>query len=543
MWRNLEVMGRVERSIRNNLLGCGFRTSRRLFGLLSVVMMGFVIGCGRQDGIGDFKFMGYIKAKSSEEIKNSPWGIQFGTTDPALLDRAAQIGIKWTRLSASWPSIEKEKGKYDWSSTDMLYSGSLKRGITPFVCINRGNELYSKPVASADRPPELYGAGAPPPTSSNQAMKAWLAFVKALVERYHDQIKYWEIWNEPNHSGYWRPKPDAKAYGRLLKETAKLIKQIDPGAVIIGGATAGIATGIDIQFIEGFLSMDTAQLIDIISFHRYSEYPETRIYEVVELWDLMNTYNPKLKLWQGECGYPSHSSTTGSRLQSPWGLNIQAKWLLRQSLTDYYFCRVELSNYFYLVSRGNRQAKQERPTLSAVDSILGFPERGGARVRGVGVNEKCILTNPDHQPKPAYFAYQNICALIDKRYELIKTKANVKVIDQGVFYGLEYGDDVFPSVPLVASFKSREGSFLLAYWLPWSMQEDLARLAKIDLTVEDVLFEEPVLVDLLTGKVYKITVMSQEGSTVALSGLPLADYPFAVVEKNEIEIIQKRLFD
>jgi hypothetical protein len=44
-----------------------------------------------------------------------------------------------------------------------------------------------------------------------------------MVSRYKDEVKYWELWNEPG-IGYWQPQTKnkeelvakARAYGRLL---------------------------------------------------------------------------------------------------------------------------------------------------------------------------------------------------------------------------------------------------------------------------------------------------------------------------------------
>ena len=160
---------------------------------------------------------------------------------------------------------------------------------------------------------------------------------------------------------------------------------------------------------------------------------------------------------------------------------IQAKWLLRQSFTDVFFCRTTLSNYFKLVHPGGRGDKPKRSFMTSIDSVLGFPARGGSRVKSVGVNEKCVLENPDLTPKPAYFAYQNLCAVFDGRYARAEVTSKVTVEDPGVFFGIGEDDDAFPSKPLVASFKTKDNHYLLAYWLPWHAQE-IIREATISLT-------------------------------------------------------------
>ncbi len=494
-----------------------------------------IAGCTieKQDKKGEEGLLGHLKSKNSIDITGSYWGIQASTLEDTLLDKAAEIGVKWTRLGASWPSIEKEKGIYDWSETDIAFNKIYEKGITPFVTLGRGNELYTE-LTTYDDPKlaEIYGYRPAPPTRNPEALEAWLNFVRATVGRYKDKIKYWEIWNEPNHRNYWGAPPDGKDYGKLLKITALLIREIDPDAIIIGGSMAGINPG----FTEDFLSVGTADLIDIISYHNYGAIPEDRIYRAVELWKVIDRYNPDIQLWQGECGYPSHSSTRDYRGLSPWGMNIQSKWLLRQAFTDVFFCKATLSNYFKLVHLGGRGETRERTMLSAVDSLLGFPERGGSRVRTWGVNEKCLLSNPDLVPKPAYFSYQNLCAVLDDRYIIREVDHALTVLDPGMFYGIGPEDDAFPSVPLVAGFVSADGDHLIAYWLPWHPQEYTPDPATINLELKDCLFKNPVRIDLLSGKVYKIDNMAINNGKTLFQDLPLSDYPFLIAEREEVDL-------
>ena len=480
-------------------------------------------------------YLGTLKSKNSREIRGSYWGIQASTLEDSLLDKAADIGVKWTRLGASWPSIEKEKGKYDWSETDIAFSKIVDKGITPFVILGSGNKLYTELTTYEDpRLAEIYGYRPAPPTQNPVALEAWLRYVRATVERYKDKIKYWEIWNEPNHRNYWGAPPDGKDYGKLLNLTASLIKEIDPEAIIIGGSMAGINPG----FTEDFLSAGNAELVDIISYHNYGAIPEKRIYQAMELWKVIERYNPDIQLWQGECGYPSHSSTRDYRGISPWGLNIQSKWLLRQAFTDVYYCKATLSNYFKLVHTGGRGETKERTMLSAIDSILGFPERDGSRVRTWGVNEKCLLSNPDLVPKPAYFAFQNLCAVMDDRYRIKAVDHTLEVLDQGMFYGIGPEDDAFPSVPLVAGFITTAGSHLVAYWLPWHPQEYTPEPARIKLALSDFRFDNPVRIDLLSGKVYQIENLEKVNGKMIFQDLPLTDYPFLIAERDEIDLDQ-----
>ena len=363
-------------------------------------------------------------------------------------------------------------------------------------------------------------------------MEAYLKYVAATVERYKDKIDYWEVWNEPNHRNYWGSAPDGREYGRLLVQTAELIRKTDPGCKIIGGSMAGI----DPKFTDDFLSVGSDKIIDIISYHNYGAVPEERVYPAIELWDVINKYNPDIELWQGECGYPSHSSTRDFRGRAPWGLNIQAKWLLRQSFVDVYYCKATLSNYFKLVHTSGKGESKERTNLRPIDKIFGYPERGGSRVRTWGVNEKCLLTNPAFEPKPAFYAYQNLCAIWQSGYKPNAMGYNVEIVDEGVFYGISE-DDAFPSVPLVATFTDNDGNNLAAWWLPWNAQENLAELATVNITFKNLNFTHPVMVDLLSGNVYDVSDnFTNQNNDCVIKNIGLADYPLLLVEKASIKI-------
>jgi len=511
---------------------------------LSVLLVGFlIISCTSNNEKDNNQLipqplLGKIVPKKSSEITSSPFGIQAGTAfsiqdgtmDDSLLLKAAQIGVKWTRLIAGWESIEKEKGVYNWEETDEAIEAVINYGITPFVTITNGNRLYSG-TGTYDDPKlaAIYGESPAPPVGSQAETDAWLRFVEAVIERYKGKITYWEIWNEPNHRKYWGAPPNAEDYGRLVLVTAEKIRSIQQDAIIIAGSTADI----DLDYNDTFLNQCDPENLDIISFHQYDPLPEKRAFMIDVFLEAMYKHNPNFEIWQGECGFPSSSRTTGYRGRSPWGLNIQAKWLLRQSIVDTYYCRATLSNYFLLAHNGTMTPDLNRPEMSGMESIFGFPERAGSRVHFDGVNEKSLLFRTDYKPKPAYYAYQNLCAVWARDYKAHELEYRVNILDQGIFYGIGEYEDAFPSVPLVATYSDEKGNNLLAWWLPWNMQEYLPQLAKVSISLEGINFTDPVMLDPLSGEVYEIQIKNNDKGCV-LDEVVLADYPFIVVERETI---------
>ncbi len=485
--------------------------------------------------------LGYVVPHRSADIADSPWGVQAGDNERVtLFNRAGEIGVKWTRFLAAWPAIEREKDRYDFSSLDEPVNAARANGITPFVCLSNGNKLYSGTIPNPDPDWRLiYGVKPAPPVLDGTAMEAWLRYVDAAVAHAKERVTHWEIWNEPNHYAYWGAPPDAAAYGKLVRLTAARIRRAQPEAVIIAGALAGL----DPKFIAGFLAEDTDHAVNVVSFHNYAALPEARIYFADETWAALRAHNSKLALWQGECGYPSASSTKDFRGVSPWGETVQAKWLLRQAFVDTFFMRCSLSNFFKLYDGGNRADRQQRPELKSVDHLLGYPaEATGRRVRGNGVNEKCLLANPGLKPKPAFYAYQNLCAVFDGRYLPVDFdgRTAVRVLSPGQFNGIGESDDAYPSIPLVAAYRAKDGAALVAYWLPWQPQEYTPRPARIELRGAGLSFEEPVIVNPLDGSVRTLQPPRVEAGAVIFSDLPLFDFPLVIVERGEIKFSTTR---
>jgi len=472
--------------------------------------------------------LGHIQPRSSDQITGSYWGIQAGAYDEETLSMARAIGVKWTRVLFGWGGLESEQGDFDWSRSDESIDALLRFGITPFVTLTNGNEMYTG-IGRYDDPrlAAIYG-DSPAPPLDDETRAAWLVFVEKAIERYKDRIRYWEVWNEPNHRKYWGAPPNGEDYGKLVKVSVRKIRELYPEAIIIAGSTAAISP----RFCDEFLAHCEPELIDIVSFHNYGSRPENRAYEMAEFKEILDKHNPNFEIWQGECGIASQSRTTGYRGMGPWGHNIQAKWLLRQSFVDTWFCQTTLSNYFKLFDDKTPTPEPTKRKLTDLDKRFGAPERNGSRMHAGGINQKCILDAVTGEPKPAYYAYQNLCAAMDSRYRRIDPKYRFRVTETGHFYGIGEYEDAFPSVPLLASYGSEKSAFL-AYWLPWFPQENVEKYATVSLDV-DTSFAEPVLVDLLTGKVYEVEEYKSTPDGTSFGNLPLADYPMALAERSEI---------
>ncbi len=150
------------------------------------------------------------------------------TLGAADFDRMAQARVGIVRFPLYW-AVDG----YDWSAPDGLVREAAARGIRalPFV-------VGATPRDAAER-------------------ERWRAFVGAAVDRYGPDgefwpanpelprlpIRDWQIWNEQNSPSNWEPRPNVRAYARVLGAAHAAITRRDPGARVIVGGMFGTPFG------------------------------------------------------------------------------------------------------------------------------------------------------------------------------------------------------------------------------------------------------------------------------------------------------------
>src|SRR5690606_12050702 len=97
-------------------------------------------------------------------------------------------------------------------------------------------------------------------------------------------------------------------------------------------------------------------------------------------------------------------------------------------------------------------------------------------------------------------------------------------------------DDAFPSVPPLAAFVDDNGNHLLAWWLRGNAQGNPLEAAPAHSMVKDLEFQDPVLVDLLTGDISDARqYLSTQSEGSQCKGVHLTDYPLIIAERNTID--------
>jgi xylan 1,4-beta-xylosidase len=181
---------------------------------------------------------------------------------------ADELSFRYIRFHAIFHddlgTVQMHDGKisYDWTEIDQLYDSLLARHIKPFV------ELGFTPKALATSSNSIFYYHA---NTSHPNPAKWrdlvAAFARHLEQRYGSaEVRSWyfEVWNEPNLSGFLQDGNQAD-YFHLYRLTARTLKSVDSRLRVGGPATAGAA------WIPEFLAYvkNTGTPIDFVTTHTY----------------------------------------------------------------------------------------------------------------------------------------------------------------------------------------------------------------------------------------------------------------------------------
>jgi hypothetical protein len=296
----------------------------------------------------------------------SPFGINThhrpGTEE---IESFALAGAQWMRMHyAPWAFVEKERGVYTFPPEyDRFVDAWHEADIQILHILCYGNPLYS---GSEDVMVAPVG---------EEQVRAYADYVRAAVSHYQRWTKHWEIWNEPNGGGFWKPKPDPRAYFELLKAGYEAAKEADPTCFVIGGATSHA----DCVFLGRLFELGGADYMDAVSIHPYRPRFEASCGStgyLDELWavrELVNRYRTGLPVWITEMGWPT-TAWQGSGSVTP---ELQAAYLVRM----------------YALS-----------LAAGIERVFWYHYRDG--------NQFGLLQWDDFAPKPSYHAYRTMTRVL-----------------------------------------------------------------------------------------------------------------------------------
>lgn len=438
----------------------------------------------------DLPRLGTLKFRSAGEITASSWSIGGETLDRDFgvyehyKSYLGPLGAKAIRLQAGWAKCERKRGVYSWGWLDAIVEDALRQGVQPWLQFSYGNTVYPGGGGTG------LGGGFP---SSAEALAAWDRWVRALVERYGDRVREWEVWNEPdlNHSS----TATSTAYVALYLRTATIVRELQPKARLYA---LGLASDLGYagRFLAGMKERGKLDLIDAITVHTYPRNPDVTE-NIDRLRALIARTGQRIEVRQGETGAPSAYQKGFALKEIRWTETMQAKWNLRRMLAHH--AKGVPFNLFTLCDLHYRGA--------------------GGRLE---MNYKGLLaTNPDQsvaRSKPAYHAARGVFSIFDATLKPItdyshKTTALRRLALDG--------------------YARQDGTRVTAYWFSDAPPDDGCAATAIDVTLPAGRFTDPVLIDLRTALVYAVPNdrRAKTSTGVTFRGIPAYDSPMLLAER------------
>ncbi|MGE0028576.1 MAG: hypothetical protein AB7O78_13295 [Thermoleophilia bacterium] len=257
---------------------------------------------------------------------------------PERITMVADTGVTTTRVDVFWGDVAPTRPAdptnpadpaYDFSRYDLIFQSLAKEGITPIV------STYHTPAWASGGAVEPVGGRintlAPDPQDYG-------AFMTALATRYSGsftapggetlpRIAHFEIWNEPNLSGFLRPpgwddpslsieqltQARLETYAAMDEAGYAGVKQGDPEATVIAGVggprSSTSRTGVGaVEWLRGLA--DEKIPLDAYSQHVYPAAPPLEETTVVPSWSTigrfltdLDAFRPGLDLYITEAGY------------------------------------------------------------------------------------------------------------------------------------------------------------------------------------------------------------------------------------------------
>jgi polysaccharide biosynthesis protein PslG len=259
------------------------------------------------------------------------------------LDAIAATGARWFTLDIDWNSIQAGgPNSYWWDATDRLVIQARARGLKLI-----GILAYTP----------TWARGGDCPLNTNKCLPAsaetYANMAGAAAQRYgttstsatfRNSITVWQVWNEPNHYPFVRPKVDVLTYTALLKATYVAVKLADFWTTVLAGGTAPAPddpNGLDmspVTFLSAIYYLGGKGYFDAFAHHPYSfpcnpllEAPWNAFYQTAAIYFTMAVNGePKKKVWGTESGAPTGADVGTCAPNSP-GVSLseplQALWV------------------------------------------------------------------------------------------------------------------------------------------------------------------------------------------------------------------------
>lgn len=239
-----------------------------------------------------------------------------------VLQKASDAGVQWGREEFTWDVIEPSDDDFSWDAYDAVVDAYDNADIRMLGLLTYSSSWASSNPSSSDS--EFY-----PPD-----VDAWTDYVTEVATRYDGRVNAWEIWNEPNHSGFW--KGDVNDYAEVLAAAADAIHSVNPDATVVLGGLSGA----DSSYLNDvYEALGSTSGIDVVAIHPYRVIGSNFNYAPEATADGLNTvtndiYNvlavmrahgqTNTPLWLTEAGWTTDSTGVSEDTQARYVLRLYA---------------------------------------------------------------------------------------------------------------------------------------------------------------------------------------------------------------------------
>lgn len=231
-----------------------------------------------------------------------------------VLELADEAGVQWAREQFNWDVLEPVDDSFDFDTYDAVMSAYQAQDVQVLGLLTYSSSWASSNTGATDY--EFY-----PPD-----LDAWENYVGTVAEHFAGQIDYWEIWNEPNHAGFW--KGSTQEYVDLFEVASAAITAANPDAVVVLGGLSGS----DSNYLDTvYETIADKTMIDVVAIHPYREAEGSFNHAPETVVDGLNTltndlYNMKAvmnlngqsdtPIWLTEVGWTTADAGVSDRRQS-----------------------------------------------------------------------------------------------------------------------------------------------------------------------------------------------------------------------------------
>ena len=326
---------------------------------------------------------------------------------PSMIALMQEAGVQWNREEISWDHVQfAPDGEFRWDGNDAgFYNYDRSIQLQRDAGINILGLLAYNPAWFKSRNPH-----------PDEWLNDWGDYVYATVARYgrdRGQIKYWEVWNEPNlvTSGYESGLYTVSDYVEVLQTAQAAIKSADPQAKIVLGGVADIWSAVPtnaydtIDYLQQLHDLGAWSMFDILGLHPYRplapEIPAWRRDHFETFRDQMDRIDALLAqfgekpIWFTEMGWSSQADDHIDEWE-------QAAWMQR----------------FYLLAMSR----------AGIEKIFWYDFRNDT-----GGNEH--YTNPINDPNEEQFHY----GLLNRTYPLDVSDVRIRKPAYSAYFQLTHG--------------------------------------------------------------------------------------------------------